>query len=59
MKHVLKNIVIAFAIMAVIFVIWVFRPYKKANVVLIDPIFMNIEEPCQKVIADCYGDGEA
>jgi hypothetical protein len=56
MIRLLKKILVIISILIVVLIVWVFRPYEKADIAMVDPRLRTFEEPCRQVIVHYLSD---
>jgi len=56
MSRLLKKIVVIISILIVVLIVWIFRPYEKTDIAMVDPRLRAFEEPCRQVIVHYLSD---
>ncbi len=56
MIRILAKPLVILGILIAVLLVWVFRPYEKADIAMVDPRLRTFEEPCRQVIVHYFGD---
>lgn len=56
MRRIIKKMLVVLGILIAVLLVWVFRPYEKAEIAMVDPRLITFEEPCRQVIVHYLSD---